>query len=146
LRKSVILLAFLGLAACAKHQPPQGRWEGGYQGNGVMVAARVEIGPNGLAKVSAPDVTNLEGARPGQLEAMRQRLASDLAIAWDGVEARPFDFDGTTLRKPGGVAPQMVWDKNSNQMTLELYIGANPALPVPLRPVDDFHDNPWPAG
>jgi hypothetical protein len=31
-------------------------------------------------------------------------------------------------------------------MTLEIYIGANPALPVPLRPVDAFHDDPWPSG
>jgi hypothetical protein len=62
------------------------------------------------------------------------------------VAPRPFDFDGTTFRKPGGIAPQMVWDKASNQMTLELYIGADPALPVPLRPVDAFHDSPWPAG
>jgi hypothetical protein len=31
-------------------------------------------------------------------------------------------------------------------MTLELYIGARAAMPVPLRPVDDFHDNPFGAG
>lgn len=146
MRKSVILLVFLGLAACAKHQPPHGRWEGGYQGDGVMVVARVEIGPDGLVKLSAPDVTNLQGAKPQQLEQMREQLASNLAIGWDSVEPRPFDFDGDTFRKPGGVAPQMVWDKASNQMTLELYIGANPALAVPLRPVDRFHDNPWPSG
>lgn len=146
MRKSVVFLAFLLLAACAKHTPPQGRWEGGYDGNGVLVAARVEVGPDGMVKLSAPDITNLEGAKPGQLEQMRARLAAELATAWDGVEPRPFDFDGSTFRKPGGVAPQMVWDKDSNQMTLQLYIGANPALPVPLRPVDNFHDNPWPAG
>jgi len=146
MRKSVVLLAFLLLAACAKHAPPTGRWEGGYDGNGILVAARVEIGPNGMVKVSAPDITNADAAKPEQTQEMRARLAADLSTAWDGVQARPFDFDGSTFRKPGGVAPQMVWDKNSNQMTLEIYIGANPALPVPLRSVADFHDNPWPAG
>ncbi|HWF64927.1 MAG TPA: hypothetical protein VN685_09975 [Rhizomicrobium sp.] len=146
MRKSVVLLAFLLLAACAKHAPPTGRWEGGYDGNGVLVAARVEIGPDGMVKVSAPDITNADAAKPEQLQEMRARLAADLSTAWDGVQPRPFDFDGTTFRKEGGVAPQMVWDKNSNQMTLEIYIGANPALPVPLRPVDNFHDNPWPSG
>jgi hypothetical protein len=40
----------------------------------------------------------------------------------------------------------MVWDKDSNQLTLELYIGARPALPVALRPVNDFHDNPFASG
>jgi hypothetical protein len=99
-----------------------------------------------MVKVSAPDVTNADSAKPEQLQEMRARLGADLATAWDGVQARPFDFDGSTFRKPGGVAPQMVWDKNSNQMILEIYIGANPALAVPLRPVDNFHDNPWPAG
>jgi len=146
MRKSIVLLALLLLAGCTKPTPPQGRWEGGYDGNGVLVAARVEIGPDGMVKVSAPDVINADGARPEQLQEMRARLGADLVTAWDVVQARPFDFDGNTFRKPGGVAPQMVWDKNSNQITLEIYIGANPALAVPLRPVDNFHDNPWPAG
>ena len=139
-------MALLLLAACSKPQPPPGRWEGGYIGNGVLVAARVEIGPDGLVKVSAPDLTSTGGARPEQLQQMREQLAAGLATGWDSVTPRPFDFDGDTFRKPGGVAPQMVWDKSSNQMTLELYIGANPALPVALRPVDSFHDDPWPSG
>ncbi|MGH6827544.1 MAG: hypothetical protein ACREFW_01380 [Rhizomicrobium sp.] len=146
MRRFLSVLAFLCVAACARQQPPQGRWEGGYEGHGVIVAARVEIGADGMVRVSAPDITSLEGARPPQLQQMRARLAADLATGWDGVEARPFDFDGGTFRKPGGVAPQMVWDKTSNQMTLELYIGANPALAVPLRPVAAFHDDPWAAG
>lgn len=146
MRKTMVLMALLLLAACAKHIPPQGRWEGGYDGNGVLVAARVEIGPDGLVRVSAPDLTNLQAARPQQLSEMRARLAADLANDWDSVTPRPFDFDGKTFRKPGGVAPQMVWNKTSNQMTLEIYIGANPALAVPLRPVDNFHDDPWSVG
>src|SRR6202050_2579481 len=144
--KTIVLWAFLRLAPSPNPPPPQGRCEGGYDGNGVLVAARVEIGPDGMVKVSAPDVTNADAARPEQLQEMRARLGADLATAWDVVQARPFDFDGTIFRKPGGVAPQMVWDKNSNQMTLEMCLGANPALAVPLRPVDNFHDNPWPAG
>ena len=146
MRKSVVLLAFLLLAACSKHAPPTGRWEGGYDGNGVMVAARVEIGPDGMVKVSAPDLTNIQSARADQLEEMRRGLAAKLVTAWDEVQPRPFDFDGKTFRKQGGVAPQMVWDQSTNQMTVEIYIGMNPALPVPLRPVDNFHDNPWPSG
>jgi hypothetical protein len=146
MRKAAAALALLVLTACSKPQPPQGRWEGGYDGNGALVVARVEIGADGLVKLSAPDITNLQGAEADQLQQMRERLAAELAAGWDDVAPRPFDFDGDTFRKPGGIAPQMVWDKSSNQMTLELYIGANPALPVPLRPVDSFHDNPWAAG
>ena len=134
------------LAACSKPAPPQGRWEGGYSGGGAMVAARVEVEADGRVRVSAPDITSLENAKPEILAQNRDKLAADLASGWDGVAPRPFDFDGTTFRKPGGIAPQMVWDKNSNQMTLELYIGADPALPVPLRPVAEFHDSPWPSG
>ena len=146
MRKAAAALAFLVLMACSKPQPPQGRWEGGYIGNGMMVAARVEIGPDGLVKLSAPDVTNLQGAGPEQLRQMREQLAASLAAGWDDVAPRPFDFDGDTFRKPGGFAPQMVWDKSSNQMTLKLYIGANPALSVPLRPVGSFHNSPWGSG
>jgi hypothetical protein len=135
----------LGVTACSKPQPPVGKWEGGYERGGDVVAARVEILPSGQVKVMAPDITNVMGSR-AQIEEYRARLSADLANGWSGVEPRSFDFDGKTFRKPGGVAPQMVWDKATNHMTLELYIGARSALPVPLRPVDDFHDNPFASG
>jgi hypothetical protein len=134
-----------GLAACSKPTPPVGKWEGGYEGGGDLVAARVEVLPGGQVKVSAPDITNAMGPRD-QVDELRARLAADLANSWSEVSPRSFDFDGTTFRKPGGIAPQMVWDKATNQMTLELFIGARPALPVPLRPVADFHDNPFAQG
>ena len=145
MRFAAALLALLALGACSKPVPPVGKWEGGYERGGDMVAARVEILPGGLVKVMAPDITNAMGSRE-QIDEFRARLAADLVNGWSEVKPRSFDFDGDTFRKPGGVAPQMVWDKATNQMTLELFIGARPALPVPLRPVSDFHDNPLPSG
>ena len=145
MRFAVLLAMLLAVTACSKPRPPVGKWEGGYEGGGDLVAARVEILPGGGVKISAPDITNAMGGRD-QIDAMRAQLAADLANGWSDVTPRSFDFDGKTFRKPGGVAPQMVWDKDSNQLTLELYIGARPALPVPLRPVNDFHDNPFASG
>jgi hypothetical protein len=139
----VVLAA--ALTGCGKPTPPVGKWEGGYESGGDVVAARVEILPSGEVKVMAPDFTNAMGSRE-QINRLRAQLASGLANGWSDVTPRHFEFDGKTFRKPGGVAPQMVWDKATNQMTLQLYIGARPALPVPLRPVDGFHDNPWPSG
>jgi hypothetical protein len=140
---------FLGLAAllaaCSKPAAPVGKWEGGYEAGGTIVAARVEIMPDGGVKISAPDITYVTATRD-QVDELRARLSADLANGWSEVTPRSFDFDGTTFRKPGGVAPQMVWDKATNQMTLELYIGANPALPIPVRPVPAFHDNPFASG
>ena len=133
------------LTACSKPVPPVGKWEGGAERGGTLVAARVEILPGGGVRVMAPDITNVMGPHD-QIELLRDRLASDLATNWDFVKPRMFDFDGKTFRKPGGIAPQMEWDKATNQMTLELYIGARPAFPVVLRPVDNFHDNPWASG
>ena len=141
-----LIAGLLILAGCSKPQAPVGKWEGGYASGGVMVVARVEIGPDGQVKVSAPDIVSAEDAKPEVVEQNRAKLASDLAGDWDSVKPRVFDFDGKTFRKPGGVAPQMEWDKASNQMVLELYIGANAALPIPLRPVAEFHDNPWASG
>jgi hypothetical protein len=141
----LFVAALVALAGCSKPQPPVGKWEGGYESGGDLVAARVEILAGGAVKISAPDVTNAIGNHD-QIDTMRAQLAADLVNGWSDVTPRTFDFDGKTFRKPGGVAPQMVWDKDTNQMTLELYIGANPALPVPLRPVNDFHDNPFGAG
>jgi hypothetical protein len=144
--RRVALFLALSVAACSKPAPPVGRWEGGFQSNSTLVAARVEVMKDGQVRLSAPDITNLTMTRPERMAELRQQLASDLANGWDSVAPRAFDFDGETFRKPGGYAPQMVWDKNTNQMTLELYIGANPALPVPLRPVPEFHDNPFASG
>ena len=144
-KRLLFAIAAMALASCGKPQPPVGKWEGGYEAGGDLVAARVEILASGGIKISAPDVTNAMGSRD-QIDAMRAQLAADLANGWSGVDPRSFDFDGKTFRKPGGVAPQMIWDKDTNQLILELYIGARPAMPVPLRPVNDFHDNPFASG
>ena len=142
---AVVLAALVAVSACSKATPPVGKWEGGTESGGTLVVARVEILPNGQVKIMAPDITNVMGPRE-RIDQLRARLSADLTNGWSGVQPRSFDFDGKTFRKPGGIAPQMVWDKSSNHMTLQLYIGARPAFPVPLRPVDDFHDNPWPQG
>lgn len=142
---AALFAILVAVSACSKPSPPVGKWEGGYESGGDLVAARVEILPNGTVRISAPDLTNAIGSRE-QIEAMRAQLAADLANGWSDVRPRNFDFDGKVFRKPGGVAPQMVWDKDTNQLTLELYIGARPAMPVPLRPVNDFHDNPYASG
>ena len=133
------------LAGCSKPVPPTGKWEGGADRDGTVVAARVQVMPGGRVRVMAPDITNVTGTAR-QIAMLRDQLAASLATGWDNVQPRDFDFDGDTFRKPGGVAPQMVWDKKTNQMTLELYIGTRPAFPVVLRPVDGFHDNPWTSG
>ena len=38
------------LAACGKPQAPVGKWEGGAETGGILVAARVEVLPNGTVK------------------------------------------------------------------------------------------------
>ena len=140
-----LLMAFavLAVAACSKPTPPAGKWEGGTERGGVLVVARVEILPSGLVRVMAPDITN---AAPEQIAGLRERLAADLVNGWADVAPREMEFDGKTFRWPDKIAPQMVWDKTTNQMTLQLYFGANRALPVILRPVDGFHDNPFASG
>jgi hypothetical protein len=140
-----LLVALFAITGCSKPSPPVGKWEGGMESGGDLVVARVEILPGGQVKVMAPDITNAIGSRE-QMNEFRARLSADLANGWSEVKPRSFEFDGKTFRKPGGIAPQMIWDKSTNQMTLELYIGARPAMPVPLRPVDDFHDNPFAQG
>ena len=66
-----------------------------------------------------------------------------LSGAWGEVVPRRMDFDGTTFRKPNGIAPQAEWDKASNMMTLYVYIGTRPVIKMMLRPVSTFSDNPW---
>lgn len=142
----VWLALCLLVTACSKPVPPPGRWEGAYDSNGTLVVARVEVTQNGLVRLSAPDLSGVHGANADQLSAIRAGLAAQLLDRWDSVTPRAMDFDGTTFRKLGGIAPQMTWDKATGRMTLYLYFGAAPAVTVPLHPVGDFSDDPWPAG
>jgi len=134
MRKTALaLLSVLALAACSHPAPPTGHWEGTYESSGVMIAARLEIEPDGQVRVSAP----------GDRDAAREKLGSDLEAAWDGVTPRPMDFDGENFRKPGGIAPQMVWNAKSRKMSLIVYLGTHPAITIPMREVGDFSENPF---
>ncbi len=137
-----LIACALLLAGCSKHAAPAGRWEGTYESGDTFVAARLEIS-DGLVRVSAPDVTD-DGLRDESERAqMRANMAARLAGAWGEIEPRKMDFDGTTFRKPGGIAPQISWDPETKVMTLWVYLGTNPAIKIPLRPVSAFSDDPW---
>lgn len=136
----------LVLAACSKPVPPQGEWQGAYDSDNTLVVARVEVMADGKVRLSAPDLTNVQADDPRQRRQMRERLAAELVNGWDDVRPRAMDFDGKTFRRPGGIAPQMTWDKSRKQMTLILYLGNAPPLPIVLQRVGAFSDNPWPSG
>jgi hypothetical protein len=136
----LVLLSVLALAACSHPAPPQGRWEGTYESADAIIAARLEIEADGQVRVSAP---NLLDVGPDDRDAARAKLAADLASAWEQVAPRAMDFDGETFRKPGGIAPQMVWKAKRKQMSMIVYLGARPGLGIPLRAVADFSDNPF---
>ncbi|HUB84982.1 MAG TPA: hypothetical protein VL971_04765 [Rhizomicrobium sp.] len=143
LARFLALASVLAMAACSHAAPPSGRWEGVYDANGTVVAARVEITPKGDVYVSAPDAMGV--ASTDDRAAIHQRLADGLNQSWGSVVPRQMDFDGKTFRKPGGIAPQMEWDAASNTMTLVLYLGTAPAIRMPLHPVKDFSPNPFPG-
>jgi hypothetical protein len=141
----LITLVCLVTAGCSRHnQPPPGRWEGTYQAGDVMIAARLEIDGKGNVYVSAPDAENIQGDDAARA-AIAKNLAAGLASGWGDVQPRVFEFDGKTFRKPGGVAPQLEWDPSSNAMVLIVYLGMRDGLRVPLRPVKEFSDDPWPG-
>ena len=139
----VVLLAALLLAGCSRHVPPQGRWEGTYDSAEAMVAARVEIDEKGSVRLEAPNAENV-GDNEDTRATMRQNLAAGLATAWASVEPRPMDFDGTVFRRPGGIAPQMIWDASGKQMSIVVYLGVKEPIRFKLQAVDDFSQNPWP--
>jgi hypothetical protein len=108
-----------------------------------MVIARVEIDAKGDIRVSAPNAEDV-GDNEDDREAMRQNLAAGLASGWSDVEPRSMDFDGHVFRKPGGIAPQMVWNADKKQMSIVVYLGKRPGMRFPLHAVKDFSDDPWP--
>ena len=132
------LLSLTVLVACGAPKPPAGRWEGLFEGSDVMIVARLEIDADGV-RVSAPNAfMNFAAMSDDQRAAMRANLQYKLAEAWGHVGIMPLDFDGKVFRKPGGVAPQMVWDDEGKQMTLVVYPGVHATIRVPLVPVSEF--------
>ncbi len=133
-----IILTALVLCGCSGKTPPTGRWEGTYESADTLIAARMEINSKGDVFVSAPDATNV-----GDRAATRQSLAQGLASGWSDVPPRHYDYDGSTFRKPGGIAPQMEWHSSDNGITIYVYLVTD-TIKVPLHPVKDFSDTPWP--
>lgn len=136
-------LCLLGLFACSHAKPPVGRWEGKYDSADIIVAVRLQIDASGNVYLSAPDALDFPAVSDEQRQAMHDRLARRLADAWGDVPARQFEFDGSTFRKPDGIAPQMEWDAASRQMTVIVYLERRPGIRVPLHAVTDFSSNPW---
>jgi hypothetical protein len=139
---AAMMLTVLMVAACSSKTPPVGRWEGTYETSDTLIAARMEIDSKGEVFVSAPDATDI-GAMSGDDRAnMRQKLAQGMAAGWGDVAPRHYDFDGSTFRKPGGIAPQMEWHSSDNTMAMHVYLGTN-SIEVALHPVKTFSGNPW---
>ena len=130
--------------SCSEPKPPVGHWEGTYETQHTMIAARLEIDPDGTILVSAPDMLDITATDPDDRETIRQRIASDLAQDWASTQPRRMSFDGTVFRKPGGVAPQLEWSPGTKRMIMVVYFGTRPSIRVPLHAVDRFSDDPWP--
>ena len=144
MRPFLALLVFaVLLASCSKPAPPVGRWEGTYESGDTFIAARLEIAGGSQVRISAPDVTDSSVASEADRAQMRQNMAARLSGGWGEIAPRPMDFDGTTFRKPGGIAPQITWDADSKTMTLYVYLGTQPAIHIAMKPVTDFSDDPW---
>jgi hypothetical protein len=132
-------LLCLLLAACADPRPPTGRWEGLYEDAGVIIAARLEIAPNGQVRVSAPNaIIGDSPISPAERAGLVQQLQTRLAASWPAVEPLPLEFDGHVFRKPGGVAPQLEWDTERKRMTMIYYSGNRMSVRVALTTVGEF--------
>ena len=143
----LIIAALLGsflLSSCAEPAPPVGRWEGTYQSGATFIAARLELAPGPMARISTSDLSDPSIAGDEDRIAMEQNLAERLAGSWGEIALTPLAFDGKTFRKPGGSAPLITWDSAAKTMTLYVFLEAQIAIRVTLHPVAEFSANPWP--
>lgn len=142
-RLATLLFASLALVACSRPVAPAGRWVAHYESQGTMVDARLEIGANGLVRVSATDLLDVQPDSEEDRMAMHRQVAAQLADGWGDVTPRPMDFDGHIFRKPGGFAPQMEWTPKTKEMTLVFYFGTQHSIHIPMQAADDFNDDAW---
>jgi len=140
----LLLIGFGALIACSRPaHPPAGRWIGHYDAPDVMVDVRLEITKDGAVRASAPDLLDVGQVSDQDRTAMHARLAADLAASWDDAAPRTMDFDGHVFRKPGGIAPQMTWNRDTKQMSLIFYFGTKHSIGIPMHAVEDFNSDPW---
>ncbi|HEY5338759.1 MAG TPA: hypothetical protein VIJ85_11175 [Rhizomicrobium sp.] len=140
------IVGFAAISACSHDTaPPVGRWEGVYDTQDTVIAARLEITAKNDIYLSAPDALDIGQSSDTDHAAIREHLADGLADSWSSVQPRKLDFDGKTFRKPGGIAPQVEWDSSKNQMTLIVYLGTRPEIHIALHPVKDFTAIPFAA-
>jgi hypothetical protein len=133
------LLGLLVLVACSHPRPPIGRWEGAYEDPGVIIVARLEIDSIGNVRVSAPNaITDAGPLSDGERSVLHERLRAGLAESWPSVAPLPLVFNGRAFHKPGGVAPQLEWDKTAKRMTLVFYSGNRASIHMPLEAVQNF--------
>jgi hypothetical protein len=136
-------ICLVSVFACSRSPIPSGRWQGAYESRDTMIVTRLEIDPKGNVYLTAPDATDIDNASAEDRAAIRQRLTDGLSTAWGDAQPRQFEFDGRVFRKPGGFAPQLVWDPERSTMTEVVYLGLKPAIRIPLHPVSDFGKDPW---
>ena len=144
-RVAILFLLGLGaLVACSRStQPPVGRWIGHYDAPDVMVDVRLEINTDGSVRASAPDLLDVGQVSDQDRVALHARLAADLEASWNDAKPRAIDFDGRVFRKPGGIAPQMMWNPDTKQMNLIFYFGTKHSISIPMHAVEDFSNDPW---
>jgi hypothetical protein len=138
MRKRLLLFCVLFLAACGGgNTPPVGRWQGVHDGTEAVIVARLEINDKGIVRVSAPNAF-VEDSNPSPEERQNiiVQLRARLAETWPQVEKTDLVFDGKVFRKPGGVAPQLIWDGTT--MTLVVYPGMHATIHMKLQKVADF--------
>ena len=136
---AILAIAVFAAAGCSDSKtPPEGRWQGVYRDDGVMIAARVEVGGDGRVRLSAPNAfMDFAHMEPADIAGVERTLAVNLAAAWPKVAPRTLDFDGRVFRNPGGVAPQLEWTPNGH-MTMFVYPGSKPTIRIELEATREF--------
>jgi hypothetical protein len=138
-RFTLVLLALLTLAGCADTPPPVGRWQGAFEDSEMMVAVRLEIDAAGSVRVTAPNaIADFHKMSQLERDSLRRRLDSGLARSWPHVMPLALEFDGKIFRKPGGVAPQLEWDRSGKRMTMVFYSSDRPSVRIRLDNVREF--------
>lgn len=130
-------------AACSgQSQPPVGRWQGTFEDSRLILVVRLEIDPKGAVRVSAPNAIGaFDSMAEEERAALRARLIGEASKTWAAVGPMPLEFDGKEFHKPGGVAPQLVWDAGGKRMTMIYYSGNRASIRVPLDAVGAFDNS-----
>lgn len=135
------------LAACGDANIPPGRWQGAMYDGDWIVLVRLEVRPDNVIRVSAPNLrAAFEGMTLGERIEAFNRVARELERGWPDSPLWQVDRSGNEIRRAGGYSVVFDYEPQGDRMVFHFYSNGSLTHRIPLDRVAEFAPPSPPGG